>query len=51
MTRDANIDIQQYVSQTAITATINILKIKLNKKEKENLINQSILELNTVLKN
>ena len=51
ITRDANTYIQQYISETAITATINILKKKLNEKQKQNLINQSIAELNTVLKN
>ena len=51
MTRDANTDVQQYIAQTAITATIDILEKKLNEKEKQNLINQSIAELNTVLKN
>ena len=51
ITRDANTYILQYISQTAITATINILKKKLNEKQKQNLINQSIAELNTVLKN
>ena len=51
ITRDANTYILQYISQTAITASINILKKKLNEKQKQNLINQSIAELNTVLKN
>ena len=51
MTRDANADVQQYIVKTAITATIDLLEKKLNEKEKQNLINQSITELNTVLKN
>ena len=51
MTRDANIEVQQYITQTAITATIDILEKKLNEKEKQNLINKSIAELNLVLKN
>ena len=49
--RDANMDVQQYISKTSIMATINILKKKLNDKEKQNFINQSISELNSVLKN
>ena len=50
MTRDANIDVQRYIAQTAITATIDILEKKLNEKQKQNLINESIAELNIVLK-
>ena len=34
-----------------IEATIKILEKKLNKEEKQNLINSSIKELNLVLKN
>ncbi len=51
MTRDANINVQKYIAQTAITATIDILEKKLNDKEKQNLINQSMKELNSALKN
>ena len=51
MTRDANTDVQQYIAHTAITATIEVLEKKLNEKEKQNLINNSIAELNTILKN
>ena len=51
MTRDANTHVQHYIAQTTITATIDILEKKLNENEKQNLINQSIAELNTVLKN
>ena len=50
MTRDANIDVQRYIVQTAITATIDILEKKLNEKQKQNLINESIAEFNIVLK-
>ena len=42
MTRDANSEIQKHIIQTAIIATINILEKKLDDKEKQNLINQSI---------
>ena len=51
LTRDANNEIQSHISSTAISATIAILEQKLNTKEKQNLINQSINELGTALKN
>ena len=49
--RDANVEIQEHITQTVITATLNILEKKLNDKEKQNLISQSINELKSVLKN
>ena len=51
MTRDANISVQKYIAQTAIAATIDILVKKLNDQEKQKLINQSMIELNSALKN
>ena len=51
MTRDANTEIQKHITQIAISATVNILEKKLNDKEKQNLINQSVNELGAVLKN
>ena len=51
MTRDANTEIQKYITQIAISATVNILEKKLNYKEKQNLINQSVNELGSALKN
>ena len=51
MTRDANTEIHQHITQIAISATINILEKKLNNKEKQNLINLSVNELGSVLKN
>ena len=51
MTRDANIGVQRYIAQTAIAATIDILEKKLNDQEKQKLINQSMIELNSALKN
>ena len=51
MTRDANIMVQQYISQSAIAATINILKKNLDMKEKQNLIDQSMSDLKTIFKN
>ena len=51
ITRDAKIEIQQYIIQTVITATIDILKKKLNDQEKQKLINLSINELNSITTN
>ena len=51
MTRDANTEIQKHITQIAISATVNILEKKLNDKEKQNLINQSVNELESALKN
>ena len=51
LTRDANHEIQQYITSTAIEATVNLLQKKLDLNEKKNLINVSINELNSALKN
>ena len=51
LTRDANHEIQQHITSTAIEATITLLQKKLDLNEKKNLINVSINELNSVLKN
>ena len=51
MVRDANTEIQKYITQIAISATVNILEKKLNDKEKQNLITQSVNELESALKN
>ena len=51
MTRDANTEIQKHITQIAISATVDILEKKLNDKEKQNLINQSVNELGSALKN
>ena len=51
MTRDANTEIQKHITQIAISATVNILEKKLNDKEKQNLISQSVNELGSALKN
>ena len=50
LTRDANHEIQQNITSTAIEATVNLLQKKLDLNEKKNLINVSINELNSVLK-
>ena len=51
MTRDANAEIHKHITQIVISTTVNILEKKLNDKEKQNLINQSVNELGSVLKN
>tara|TARA_B100000029_G_C17130774_1_gene798665 strand:+ start:12 stop:497 length:486 start_codon:yes stop_codon:yes gene_type:complete len=50
LTRDANNEIQSFISSTAIEATINILQQKLDNKEKQKLINKSIEDLGSALK-
>ena len=51
LTRDASHEIQQHIASTAIEATVTLLQKKLDINEKKNLINVSINELNSVLKN
>ncbi len=51
LTRDANNFIQSHITSTAIAATISILQKKLNSEEQQKLINQSIQELGSTLKN
>ena len=51
LTRDANHQIQQYITSTAIEAAVNLLQKKLDLNEKKNIINVSINELNSALKN
>tara|TARA_Y100000590_G_C15638616_1_gene984017 strand:- start:10 stop:495 length:486 start_codon:yes stop_codon:yes gene_type:complete len=51
MARDANAKIQNYIVKTAMATTIQILKEKLNDNEKQNLINRSISEFSSVIKN
>jgi F-type H+-transporting ATPase subunit b len=50
MAREANISIQQHITQTSIEAAIRLLEKKLNQEEKQNLINQSIRDIELVLK-
>ena len=49
--RDANNSIQSHITSTAIAATISILQQKLNPEEQQKLINKSIQELGSTLKN
>ena len=51
MLRDANNEIQVYITDTSVATSINILKAKLDKNEKQNLIDLSIKDLNSILKN
>ena len=51
MSRDANLMVQNNITQTAIDATLRVLEKKLNKDEKQNLIDQSIKDLDSVFKN
>ena len=51
LTRDANNFIQSHITSTAIAATISILQQKLNPEEQQKLINKSIQELGSTLKN
>ena len=50
MTREANIQVQKHIVQYAINTTIKILEKKLDKTEKQILIDHSIKELNSILK-
>ena len=51
LTRDANNLIQSHISSTAIAATISILQQKLNNQEQQKLIDKSIEEHGSALKN
>ena len=51
LTRDANNTIQSHISYTAIAATVAIIEKKLNNQEQQKLIDRSIEELGSVLKN
>ena len=51
LTRDAKNLIQTHISSTAIAATISILQQKLNNQEQQKLIDKSIEELGSALKN
>ena len=51
LTRDANNLIQSHISSTAIAATISILEQKLNNQEQQKLIDKSIEEIGSALKN
>ena len=51
LTRDANNLIQTHITSSAIDATISILEQKLNNEEQQKLIDTSIQELGSTLKN
>ena len=49
--REANLNIQKYISQTSIESAITLLEKNINQDEKQNLINNSVKELRLILKN
>ena len=51
LVRDTNNSIKNYISSVAIEATINILRKNLSNDKKSSLIEESITEFNSVLKN
>ena len=51
LTRDANNLIQTHISSTAIEATISVLEQKLNNQEQQKLIDKSIEDIGSALKN
>ena len=51
LTRDANNLIQTHITSSAIDATMSILQQKLNNEEQQKLIDRSIQELGSALKN
>jgi F-type H+-transporting ATPase subunit b len=51
MTRDANLMVQQHITQSAINSALAAIEKKLNKEEKQNLINQSIKDFGSAFKN
>ena len=51
LVRDTNLSIKNYISNASIEATTKIIKNKLNEKTKTDLINKSIKDLNSVIKN
>ena len=51
LARDTNNSIKNYISNVAIESTTLILKSRINSEKKSNLINNSIKELNSILKN
>lgn len=51
ITRDANSSIQKIISQTAIEATVKLIEDKLSEEDKQNLIDQSIRDSGSALKN
>ncbi len=51
LTRDANLAVKQTIAQNTIDTILLILKNKLDQKERQNLIDQSIKDLGLILKN
>lgn len=51
LTREANYEIQKYISELSLQAVEDVLVKKLNEKERQNLINKSMNELKIAFKN
>ena len=51
LSRDVNIMVQRQITQTATNAALTVLENKLNNTEKQNLIDQSVKDLSSALKN
>ena len=51
LTRDANSSVQSYITSTAVKAAVNLLQKKLDNQEKQKIIDKSINELGSILKN
>ena len=51
LTRDANNEIQVHITSVAIEAMTNVIKQNLNEREKQKILDSSIDDLGTVLKN
>ena len=51
LVRDTKSSIKDYITDIAIKTTANILKNKLTKEKKSELINESIQDLNNIIKN
>mgnify|MGYP001442546516 CR=1 FL=1 len=51
MIREANMEVQQYIFQSAINVTLDILENKMNDEERSKLIRQSLNDVNSALKN
>ena len=51
MTRDANLEIQQEITQISISASTDLLIKKLSDKDKQNIIKESTEEIGSIIKN
>ncbi|PPR44489.1 MAG: ATP synthase subunit b [Alphaproteobacteria bacterium MarineAlpha5_Bin8] len=51
MTRDANLEIQQEITQISISASTDLLIKKLSDKDKQNIVKESTEEIGSIIKN